>query len=331
MTERVSRDAIRELFNLPLPELMFRAMSVHRAHHDPARVQWSTLLSIKTGGCPEDCGYCSQSARYDTGLERESLIDTESVLASAKAAQASGSTRFCMGAAWRRVSARDTPRVAELIRAVKGLGMETCVTLGTITAEQAQIFQESGLDYYNHNLDTSREHYSNVIGTRGYDERLQTLSNVRNAGLKVCCGGILGLGETREDRVGLLWELANMEEPPDSIPINELVPIPGTPMAEEGVERVDPFEVVRTIAVARITMPRSYVRLSAGRTEMEESLQAMCFMAGANSLFTGDTLLTTENPEFDADRQLLERLGMAPEQELKCLTLPAVDGLQPTV
>ena len=313
MDERVSRDAIRDLFDLPMPELLFRAMQAHRAHHDPAKVQWSTLLSIKTGACPEDCTYCSQSARWNTGLEREPLIDTDSVLEAAKKAKAAGSTRFCMGAAWRRVSKRDEPRVAALITAVKDMGMETCVTLGTITADQASTFKDAGLDYYNHNLDTSREKYAEIITTRSYDERLQTLSNVRDAGLKVCCGGILGLGETREDRVGLLWELANLPTPPESIPINELVPVPGTPLADEGVEKVDPFEFVRTIAVARILMPESYVRLSAGRTEMDESLQAMCLMAGANSLFTGDTLLTTGNPAFEQDRALLARLGMEPE------------------
>ena len=308
-----------------MPELLFRAMAAHREHHDATKVQWSTLLSIKTGACPEDCSYCSQSARWNTGLKREALIDVDAVLKAAKAAKAGGSTRFCMGAAWRRVSARDTPRVAELITAVKDLGMETCVTLGSLTPEQAHTFKDAGLDYYNHNLDTSREHYGDVITTRTYDERLQTLSNVRDAGLKVCCGGILGLGETREDRVGLLWELANLPAPPDSIPINELVPVPGTPLADGGVSRVDPFEVVRTIAVARVLMPRSVVRLSAGRTQMDEALQAMCLMAGANSLFTGDTLLTTENPAFEQDRALLARLGMEPD------TLPEVEAEVQTV
>ena len=310
MQERVSRDAIRELFELPFPDLMHPAQTVHRAIHDPAEVQWSTLLSIKTGACPEDCTYCSQSARWNTSLQREPLLDLDAVREAARSARDSGSTRFCMGAAWRRVSDRDTPRVAELIREVKAMGMETCVTLGTITAEQAGTFRDAGLDYYNHNLDTSREHYGSVITTRTYDERLQTLENVRSAGLKVCCGGIVGLGETREDRVGLLWELANLPEPPDSVPINELVPVPGTPLADGGVGRIDPFELVRTIAVARITMPRSMVRLSAGRTEMSDELQALCFMAGANSLFTGERLLTTENPAFEADRALLHRLGM---------------------
>lgn len=314
MDERVSRSTIRELYELPFPELLRRAMTVHAANHDPSQVQWSTLLSIKTGACPEDCGYCSQSAHHDTGLDREPLLDVDSVLEAAREARAAGSTRFCMGAAWRRVSDRDTPRVAALIEAVKDLGMETCVTLGTITRDQAKTFADAGLDYYNHNLDTSREHYGKVIGTRGYDERLQTLENVRTAGVKVCCGGILGLGETREDRIGLLWELANLPEHPDSVPINELVPVPGTPLAEQGVEKVDPFEFVRTIAVARILMPKAMVRLSAGRTAMSDELQAMCFMAGANSLFTGDRLLTTGNPAFEKDRELLDRLGMTPAE-----------------
>lgn len=312
MADAPTRDQVRALFELPFPELLLRAMTAHRAHHDPTRVQWSTLLSIKTGACPEDCGYCSQSARWNTGLKREPLLDLDTVREAAVAAQKAGSTRFCMGAAWRRVSARDTPRVAALIAEVKALGMETCVTLGTITPEQAVAFKEAGLDYYNHNLDTSREHYERVITTRGYDERLQTLATVRQAGLKVCCGGILGLGETREDRVGLLWELASLPEPPESIPINELVPVPGTPLGDRGVEPVDPFELVRTIAVARALMPASVIRLSAGRTQMSDELQALCFMAGANSLFTGDTLLTTENPSFEQDRALLARLGMAP-------------------
>jgi biotin synthase len=312
MDERVSRDAIRALFELPFPVLLRRAMNAHADHHDPTTVQWSTLLSIKTGACPEDCSYCSQSARHATELEREPLMDLDQVLAAARAARDNGSTRFCMGAAWRRVSTRDTPRVAALIQAVKDLGLETCVTLGTITEDQARTFAEAGLDYYNHNLDTSREHYARIITTRSYDERLQTLAHVRAAGVKVCCGGILGLGETREDRVGFLWQLANLPEPPESVPINELVPVPGTPLADAGVEKVDPFEFVRTIAVARVLMPSSMIRLSAGRLQMNDELQALCFLAGANSLFTGDTLLTTGNPAFEQDRALLARLGMVP-------------------
>lgn len=330
MSEHVSRETVQSLFDLPFPELLFRAMQVHRAHHDPTKVQWSTLLSIKTGACPEDCGYCSQSARYNTGLQREPLLDLDTVLQAAKAAKASGSTRFCMGAAWRRVSDRDTPRVAALISAVKDLGMETCVTLGTITQDQAETFREAGLDYYNHNLDTSREHYAEVISTRGYDERVQTLKSVRSAGLNVCSGGILGLGEHRNDRVGLLWELANLNPPPDSVPINELVPVPGTPLADQGVDKVDPFEFVRTIAVARILMPKAYVRLSAGRGEMDEATQALCLMAGANSFFTGDTLLTTGNPAFEQDRALLARLGMGPETATADAA-PSVDVEPPTL
>ena len=314
MAATLTRDDVRALFDLPFPELLLRAMQVHRAHHDPTRVQWSTLLSIKTGACPEDCTYCSQSARWNTGLKREPLLDLDEVRRAAVAARDAGSTRFCMGAAWRRVSDRDTPRVAALIAEVKALGMETCVTLGTITPDQARAFKDAGLDYYNHNLDTSREHYASVITTRTYDERLNTLATVREAGLKVCCGGILGLGETREDRVGLLWQLATLPEPPESVPINELVPVPGTPLADRGVQAVDPFELVRTIAVARILMPRALVRLSAGRTAMSDELQALCFLAGANSLFTGERLLTTENPSFDEDRALLARLGMAPAE-----------------
>lgn len=314
MAATLTRDDVRALFDLPFPELLLRAMQVHRAHHDPTRVQWSTLLSIKTGACPEDCTYCSQSARWNTGLKREPLLDLDEVRRAAVAARDAGSTRFCMGAAWRRVSDRDTPRVAALIAEVKALGLETCVTLGTITPDQARAFKDAGLDYYNHNLDTSREHYASVITTRTYDERLNTLATVRDAGLKVCCGGILGLGETREDRVGLLWQLATLPEPPESVPINELVPVPGTPLADQGVEAVDPFELVRTIAVARILMPRALVRLSAGRTGMSDELQALCFVAGANSLFTGERLLTTENPTFDEDRALLARLGMAPAE-----------------
>ncbi len=314
MAATLTRDDVRALFDLPFPELLLRAMQVHRAHHDPTRVQWSTLLSIKTGACPEDCTYCSQSARWNTGLKREPLLDLDEVRRAAVAARDAGSTRFCMGAAWRRVSDRDTPRVAALIAEVKALGMETCVTLGTITPDQARAFKDAGLDYYNHNLDTSREHYASVITTRTYDERLNTLATVREAGLKVCCGGILGLGETREDRVGLLWQLATLPEPPESVPINELVPVPGTPLADQGVQAVDPFELVRTIAVARILMPRALVRLSAGRTAMSDELQALCFLAGANSLFTGERLLTTENPSFDEDRALLARLGMAPAE-----------------
>ena len=319
------RSEIEALFALPFNDLLFQAAAIHRANFDPNAVQVSTLLSIKTGACPEDCKYCSQSGHYNTELEKEKLLEVARVVEEAKAARDKGASRFCMGAAWRSPRDRDMPFVLDMIRQVKGLGMETCMTLGMLDQGQAEALADAGLDYYNHNLDTSREHYGDVITTRTYDERLQTLSNVRDAGLKVCCGGILGLGETREDRVGLLWELANLPAPPDSIPINELVPVPGTPLADGGVSRVDPFEVVRTIAVARVLMPRSVVRLSAGRTQMDEALQAMCLMAGANSLFTGDTLLTTENPAFEQDRALLARLGMEPD------TLPEVEAEVQTV
>jgi biotin synthase len=289
---------------------MFRAQQVHREHHDPNEIQWSTLLSIKTGACPEDCKYCSQSAHYNTELEKEPLINVDEVLKEAYIAKENGSTRFCMGAAWRRVPERDMPKVIDMIKEVKSLGMETCVTLGTVSKSQAEAFKDAGLDYYNHNLDTSREHYEKVITTRSYDERLSTLKHVQDAGINVCCGGILGLGEEKQDRIGFLWELANMEQQPESVPINQLVAIEGTPMANDGVEPVDPFDFVRTIATARILMPRSYVRLSAGRESMTDELQTLCFMAGANSIFTGDKLLTTENKAFTSDHALLGKLGM---------------------
>lgn len=312
--DRYSREDIEEIYNLPFMDLMFRAQQVHREHHNPNEIQWSTLLSIKTGSCPEDCKYCSQSAHYNTELEKEPLIDVDEVLKEAYIAKENGSTRFCMGAAWRRVPEKDMPKVTEMIREVKSLGMETCVTLGTINQDQAKAFKDAGLDYYNHNLDTSREHYENVISTRTYDERLSTLKNVQDAGINVCCGGILGLGEEKQDRIGLLFELANMEQQPESVPINQLVSIEGTPMAEDGVEEVDSFEFVRTIATARILMPRSYVRLSAGRETMTDELQTLCFMAGANSVFTGDKLLTTDNKAFTSDRALLETLGMSVQE-----------------
>lgn len=308
---RVTREQVREIHDRPLMDLVFEAQRVHRAHHDPNRVQWATLMSIKTGACPEDCTYCAQSSRYATGLAREPLAPLESVVAEAGKAKASGSTRFCMGAAWRKVADRDLPQLEAMVREVKGLGMETCMTLGTLSEPQAARLRDAGLDYYNHNLDTSREHYAEVVTTRGYDERLDTLRNVRAAGLKVCCGGILGLGETVDDRIGLLWELANLDPAPESVPINELVPIPGTPLSDGGT--VDPFDVVRVIATARILMPTAAVRLSAGREKMSDELQALCFLAGANSLFTGDKLLTTGNPSFAHDQALLDRLGMAPE------------------
>jgi biotin synthase len=306
----VSRAEVEAIYHQPLMDLVFEAQRVHRLHHDPHEVQWATLLSVKTGACPEDCGYCSQSAHFKTSSPREKLMDRAKVVEAAREARACGSTRFCMGAAWRRVSDADMPALEGMIRDVKALGLETCVTLGTVTPAQAGRLKDAGLDYYNHNLDTSREHYGNVITTRSYDERLGTLAAVRQAGISVCCGGIAGLGETREDRIGLLWELANLPTPPESVPINRLVPIAGTPLAD--APPVDDIEIVRMVATARILMPMSAVRLSAGREAMSDAMQALCFLAGANSMFTGDKLLTTKNPAFEQDRQLLERLGMRP-------------------
>jgi biotin synthase len=305
---RYSREQVRQIFERPFMDLVFEAARVHREHHDPNRVQWSTLLSVKTGACPEDCKYCSQSAHWNTKLKVEPLIKVDEVMEAAKAAKASGSTRFCMGAAWRRVNDRDLPQLTDMVREVKALGMETCMTLGTVSQEQAKALKVAGLDYYNHNLDTSREHYDEVITTRSYDERLETLSNVRAAGVKVCCGGIVGIGEEKADRIGLLWELANLPTPPESVPINQLVAIEGTPLEE--ADAVTGIELVRTIATARILMPTSDVRLSAGRTEMSDELQALCFLAGANSVFTGPRLLTTENPAVQADRVLFAQLGL---------------------
>jgi biotin synthase len=287
---------------------MFRAQTAHRQHFDPSEVQASTLMSIKTGACPEDCKYCPQSVRYDTGLEREALVALDDVLAAAEAARQGGATRFCMGAAWRQPKDRDLDAVIAMVQGVRDLGMETCLTLGMLSRGQAERLKDAGLDYYNHNLDTSPEHYPEIISTRTYDDRLDTLRNVREAGMKVCCGGIVGMGETRADRAGLLLELANLPEQPQSVPINNLVQVPGTPL--DGTAPLDPLEFVRTIAVARIMMPASVVRLSAGRTEMSDELQALCFLAGANSLFYGDKLLTTGNPEAERDRALLERLGL---------------------
>jgi biotin synthase len=287
---------------------MFRAQTAHRQHFDPSEVQASTLMSIKTGACPEDCKYCPQSVRYDTGLEREALVALEDVLAAAEAARQGGATRFCMGAAWRQPKDRDLDAVVAMVQGVRDLGMETCLTLGMLSRGQAERLKDAGLDYYNHNLDTSPEHYPEIISTRTYDDRLDTLRNVREAGMKVCCGGIVGMGETRADRAGLLLELANLPEQPQSVPINNLVQVPGTPL--DGTAPLDPLEFVRTIAVARIMMPASVVRLSAGRSEMSDELQALCFLAGANSLFYGDKLLTTGNPEAERDRALLERLGL---------------------
>ncbi|MBL8260431.1 MAG: biotin synthase BioB [Candidatus Competibacteraceae bacterium] len=301
-------DAVLALFELPFADLLFRAQAALRAHFDPSAVQRSTLLSIKTGNCSEDCGYCSQSKRYQTGLETQGLLSTEEVLAAAKAAKAQGAGRFCMGAAWRGPKEKDMAAVAEMVREVKALGLETCVTLGILKEGQAETLKAAGLDYYNHNLDTAPEYYGDVVTTHTYQDRLDTLQNVRAAGLKVCSGGIVGLGETRRHRAGLIAKLANLDPPPESVPINNLVPIPGTPLA--GSETVDIFEFVRTIAAARIAMPASYVRLSAGREQMSESEQALCFLAGANSIFYGDQLLTTRNPRVDGDNALFEKLGL---------------------
>ncbi|EOW2395739.1 biotin synthase BioB [Cronobacter sakazakii] len=303
---------VTELFEKPLLDLLFEAQQVHRQHFDPRQVQVSTLLSIKTGACPEDCKYCPQSARYKTGLEAERLMEVEQVLDSARKAKAAGSTRFCMGAAWKNPNDRDMPYLEQMVQGVKALGLETCMTLGTLSDDQAQRLGESGLDYYNHNLDTSPEFYGNIITTRTYQERLDTLEKVREAGIKVCSGGIVGLGETVTDRAGLLLQLANLPTPPESVPINMLVKVKGTPLADN--EDVDAFDFIRTIAVARIMMPTSYVRLSAGREQMNEQTQAMCFMAGANSIFYGCKLLTTPNPEEDKDLQLFRKLGLNPQQ-----------------
>lgn len=303
-------EALEALFALPFADLLHRAQSVHRAHFDPNVVQLSTLLSIKTGGCPEDCGYCPQSARHATGVPNEELMDLESVLAAARAAKASGATRFCMGAAWRSPKDRDLEPVLEMVRQVKALGLETCLTAGMLREGQAERLREAGLDYYNHNLDTAPEFYGRIITTRDYADRLETLERVRRAGLHVCCGGIVGMGESRRERAGLIAQLANLDPQPESVPINLLVQVEGTPLY--GTEPLDPLEFVRTIAVTRIAMPRSFVRLSAGRAQMSESTQALCFLAGANSIFYGDRLLTTGNPEVARDLALLEKLGMRP-------------------
>lgn len=296
------------LFALPFNDLINRAQQVHREHFDANAIQRSTLLSIKTGGCSEDCGYCSQAARYNTGVERDELMPLPEVLAAAQAAKNSGASRFCMGAAWRGPKQRDLDQVLEMVREVKSLGLETCVTLGMLRDGQAEQLKEAGLDYYNHNIDTAPEFYAKVIGTHTQDDRFDTIEQVRAAGINVCCGGIIGMGESRRMRAALIAELANMDPPPESVPINHLVQVEGTPMAS--ATPLDPFEFVRTIACARITMPASYVRLSAGRQQMSDELQALCFLAGANSMFYGDKLLTTGNPETDRDRSLLERLGM---------------------
>jgi biotin synthase len=303
------------LYELPFNDLMFRAQQVHREHFDANTVQLSTLLSIKTGGCEEDCAYCPQSVHHDTGLKADKLMPVDEVLAAAKVAKDNGATRFCMGAAWRNPKDRHLEPIKDMIRGVKAMGLETCVTLGMLETHQAQGLREAGLDYYNHNLDTSPEFYGQIISTRTYQDRLDTLERVRDAGINVCCGGIVGLGESRRERAGLIAQLANMDPYPESVPINNLVQVEGTPLT--GTEALDPFEFVRTIAIARITMPRAMVRLSAGREQMNEALQAMCFLAGANSIFYGDQLLTTSNPQAEADRKLLERLGIRAEAALQ--------------
>lgn len=299
---------IEALFELPFMDLLYCAQQVHREHFDANAVQLSTLLSIKTGGCPEDCGYCPQSAHFDTGVEASKLMPLSEVIEAAQAAQAQGATRFCMGAAWRSPKPRDLERVADMVREVKALGLETCMTLGMLDAEQARTLDEAGLDYYNHNLDSAPEFYGQIISTRTYQERLDTLAHVRGAGIKVCSGGIVGMGESRAGRAGLIAQLANLDPYPESVPINNLVQVEGTPLA--GTAPLDPFEFVRTIAVARITMPKTMVRLSAGREQMDDAVQALCFAAGANSIFYGDRLLTTSNPQAARDRALFDRLGL---------------------
>jgi biotin synthase len=312
-----SRAEVEALFALPFNDLLFRAAGVHRQHFDPNQVQVSTLLSIKTGACPEDCKYCPQSNRYDTGLEPEKLMEVQKVIEEAKAAKAQGSSRFCMGAAWRSPKKKDMPYVTAMVRGVKELGLETCMTLGMLSSEQAAELADAGLDYYNHNLDTSPEYYGEIITTRTYGDRLQTLDNVRSAGIKVCSGGIVGMGESIRDRAGLLQQLANLPQHPDSVPINMLVKVEGTPLAEEHLSsqvNIDPFDFIRTIAVARILMPKSHVRLSAGREAMNDEMHALAYFAGANSIFYGEKLLTTPNPEANKDMQLFDRLGITPEQ-----------------
>ena len=320
-----SREEIQALYQQPFMDLVFQAQQVHREHFNANTVQVSTLLSIKTGKCPEDCKYCSQSAHYDSKLEAEKRIAVDKVIQEAKQALASGSSRFCMGAAWRNPHERDMPYVLEMVREVKALGLETCMTLGMLNESQAERLKDAGLDYYNHNLDTSREYYSHIISTRSFDDRLNTLDHVRQAGLKVCSGGIVGLGESRNDRIGLLHELATLAIHPESVPINMLVPIEGTPMAD--VEKLDVIEWIRTIAVARLLMPKSYIRLSAGRESLTDSDQALAFMAGANSIFSGEKLLTTPNTAEGRDQQLFEKLGLVAEQPKPSVRSLATDAM----
>jgi biotin synthase len=308
---RWSREDVAALLALPFPELLYRAQSVHRAHFDPTKVQISTLLSIKTGGCPEDCGYCPQSAEYETGTKASKLMALEAVLGEARAAKEKGAARFCMGAAWRSPKDHDLASVCEMVSGVKALGMETCVTLGMLTPAQSLQLKDAGLDYYNHNLDTSPEYYGKIITTRSYQDRLDTLAAVRDAGINICCGGIVGMGEDEDDRAGLIAQLASLEVPPESVPINALVAVEGTPLAKAG--RIDAIDFVRVIAAARIAMPKSYVRLSAGREAMSDEAQALCFMAGANSIFYGEKLLTTQNAAVSHDEALFAKLGITPE------------------
>jgi len=304
---------IQALFELPFNDLLFKAHTIHRENFDPNAVQISTLLSIKTGACPEDCTYCPQSVRYDTGLEKEALMEIRAVVDAAKEAKENGASRFCMGAAWRSPKDRDLNKVTKMVEEVKALGMETCVTLGMLEDSQAQRLKDAGLDYYNHNIDTSEEYYKEIVTTRSYQDRLDTIDNVRKAGINVCSGGIVGMGEKTDDRAKMLHTLANMEHPPESVPINKLVQVKGTPLdGMDGSEEIDSLEFIKTIAVARITMPKSQVRLSAGRSEMSDEMQAMCFFAGANSIFYGEQLLTTENPSESSDHQLFKRLGIHP-------------------
>jgi biotin synthase len=308
-----SYEEAEKIFNQPFNDLLFQAQTIHRKYFNPNKIQISMLLSIKTGACPEDCKYCSQSAHYSTEAEKEKLTAVQKVIESAKIAKESGASRFCMGAAWRNPSKRDMPYVIEMVKEVKALGLETCMTLGKLSEEQAGELAEAGLDYYNHNLDTSPEFYGQIITTRTYEDRLQTISEVRKAGIKVCCGGILGLGETRKDRINLLVQLANLQEHPESVPINMLIKMKGTPL--EQVKDLDPLEFIRTIATARIMMPKSYVRLSAGREKMNDEMQALSFFSGANSIFYGDKLLTASNPQLEKDQSLMERLGLQAEKK----------------
>ncbi|ARU06740.1 biotin synthase BioB [Comamonas serinivorans] len=305
---RWSVESIQALLDLPFNELLYRAQSVHRAHWPAGDVELTTLLSVKTGGCPENCGYCPQSAEFDTDVKAQKLMSVDEVTRAAQAAKDAGATRFCMGAAWRAPKDRDIEKVSELIRAVKGLGLQSCATLGMLEGHQAQALREAGLDYYNHNLDTAPDYYGEIVDTRTYQDRLDTLAHVRAAGISVCCGGIVGMGETVAHRAGLIAELANLDPYPESVPINSLVRVPGTPLAD--APPIDPLDFVRVIAVARITMPTSRVRLSAGRQQLGDAVQALCFLAGANSIFYGDKLLVTGNPDVEADRQLLAKLGL---------------------